>query len=434
MSSSSLSKSVLAGAIGVSLLFAADLALLTGIGGWWVGAGATGAGLVVVLVAILYFRSALKQIDGIAAVCDAAAEGDIERRILGVAPAGRLGRLQLAVNHLLDVADAFAREANGSMLAFTEGRYYRRVLPRGFPGYYRHCAMTLNGASERMVERVRTFAGFADAFEGRVGTVVHTVASAASQMNTSARSMSQNAHATSHSAEAVAASTELTAGNVETIASAAEELSTSIAEISRQVAHSTEIAQNAVAQSDATDATVKTLADGAARIGEVVGLISEIAAQTNLLALNATIEAARAGEAGKGFSVVAGEVKNLANQTAAATEDIAKQIANMQEATNEAVAAIRIIGEIIREMNGISSTIATSVGEQTQVTAEIAKRVAEAASGTLEIRSRITGVSRDASETGNAASELLTAAGALTTQAETLDREVEIFLDKARAA
>ena len=180
-------------------------------------------------------------------------------------------------------------------------------------------------------------------FEGKIGGVVGQLATAAAEMTRAAGTMTGATDQASERSEAVAAASEETSANVQTVATAAEELAASISEISRQVQQSAKVAQRAVRDAHGTSAVVGTLAEGAQRIGEVVELISGIAAQTNLLALNATIEAARAGDAGKGFAVVASEVKGLARQTAKATEEIAAQIAGIQAATKEAVAAIEAI-------------------------------------------------------------------------------------------
>ena len=210
-------------------------------------------------------------------------------------------------------------------------------------------------------------------------------------------------------------------------------MSSSISEISRQVAQSTQIASTAVTEVDGANEKVQGLADAANKIGEVVALITDIADQTNLLALNATIEAARAGEAGKGFAVVASEVKNLANQTAKATEEISSQIGGIQAATDDAVTAIGSIGGTIAQMNEIASTIAAAVEEQGAATQEIARNVEQAAGGTNEVSSNIATVNSAADETGNSAQHMLEAAGDLSEQAKILRAEVDAFLTNIRS-
>ena len=271
-------------------------------------------------------------------------------------------------------------------------------------------------------------------FEKTAGELVGMVSSAATELQATAHSMTDTAGQTTQQATTVAAAAEEASVNVQTVASAAEELAASIGEISRQVAQSAKVAGKAVEDARRTDTVVRALAEGAQKIGEVVGLISNIAGQTNLLALNATIEAARAGDAGKGFAVVASEVKSLATQTAKATDDIGRQIAQIQAATKEAVESIQSIGNTIGEVSEIAAAIAAAVEEQGSATQEIARNVQQAAIGTTEVTSTIGGVSEGASSTGAAASQVLSAAEELSKQSERLNGEVGRFIAGVKAA
>jgi methyl-accepting chemotaxis protein len=274
----------------------------------------------------------------------------------------------------------------------------------------------------------------ADGFQTSVDGVVQSLSAASSQMLAVAKAMSGSAQRASERATAVAAASEEATVNVQTVASASEEMSQSLAEVSGRVSQSAEMTSRAA--SEAVDATGKVgkLAESAATIGEVIKLISAIAEQTNLLALNATIEAARAGEAGRGFAVVASEVKNLANQTAKATEEIAAQITRMQEDTSGVVGAIDSIGKKIDSLNQGAASIAAAVEQQHAATQEIARNTTQAAEGTRQVSTNISDVSAAVGETGAAADQVLTAAQSLSAQADLLRGEVKGFVERVRAA
>ncbi|CAA7622171.1 methyl-accepting chemotaxis protein [Magnetospirillum sp. SS-4] len=282
--------------------------------------------------------------------------------------------------------------------------------------------------------RAATIGSLTAEFDRSVSGALNIVAGAATELQSTAQAMSANAEQTNRQAANVAAATEQASASVQTVASAAEELSASIGEIGRQVEQSSRIAQNAADEAARTNQTVQGLAESSARIGDVVNLINDIASQTNLLALNATIEAARAGEAGKGFAVVAGEVKNLANQTTKATEEIGAQIGAVQSATEEAVGAIAGIVRRVEEINQIAAAIASAVEEQSAATAEIARNVQQAAAGTQEVAANIGGVTMAASETGRSSGDVLAAARTLAHESDDLKVMVSRFLDGVRAA
>jgi len=276
--------------------------------------------------------------------------------------------------------------------------------------------------------RKEVMSKMANDFESSVGGIVQSVSSAATKLHASSEVMATTADHTSNQSTTVAAAADQASANVQTVASAAEELSASITEIGRQVSESSKIAAAAVRDAQATDEKVQGLAMAANKIGEVVALITDIADQTNLLALNATIEAARAGEAGKGFAVVASEVKNLASQTARATEEIGAQIGSIQAATRESVTAIQAIGKTITRIDEIATGISAAVEEQSDATREIARNVEQAAAGTGEVSSTIGVVTQGASETGAAAKQINAAAAELSQQSEILNSKVDLFV------
>lgn len=258
-----------------------------------------------------------------------------------------------------------------------------------------------------------------------IGQNSQTLASASEELTAVSQQMSANSEETSTQASVVAAASEEVSKNVATVAASAEELSASVREIAKNSGEAARVASEAVAVASETNRTITKLGDSSIEIGKVVKVITSIAEQTNLLALNATIEAARAGEAGKGFAVVANEVKELAKQTATATEDISRKINIIQGDTTSAITAIAQIGKVIGRINDISNTIASAVEEQSATTNEIARNASEAAKGSQEISKNISNVGLAAQNTTQGANNTLSAATELAKLASDLKRIVD---------
>jgi len=371
----------------------------------WSVAAKVGFFIATALVILAVLKSLLtRPLTNMTAAMGQLAEGQLETEVPSINRTDEIGEMAAAVqvfkDNAIEVKNLTAQQEQAKAKAAEEQAKLRRQL--------------------------------ADRFETSVGGVVETVGMAAEEMQTAAQTMSGSAKSTEERSNVVASAAENAAANVQSVASAAEEMSASIREISSQVKRSTEIANEAVEEAQRSETMVRGLDEAAEKIGEVIQLITDIAEQTNLLALNATIEAARAGEAGKGFAVVASEVKNLANQTAKATEEISQQVGGIQSASQGTVEAIGAIGQTIDRMNDIASSIASAMEEQSAATSEIARSVEMASMGTNEVSGNISTVTQAAGETGTVASQVLDSAQEIGRQSALLNEHVSEFLDQIR--
>ena len=373
-------------------------------------------------------------IDEAAQTCRRACGGDLEARIQGRRQPGRLGLMQTSINDMLDIVDAFVREASASMEAASRGKSHRKILLRGLPGSFRRSAGIINAGTDSLGQRVVEIAGLAKGFGTRLDGITSGLATAAGDLEADAEQMAAAAVETSQQSTGVMAASDQASANVQTVAAAAEQLSASIGEIGRQVSRTKEATGRAVSEAGRADVQIRNLANAAMQIGDVVKLISEIAEQTNLLALNATIEAARAGEAGRGFAVVASEVKTLASQTARATEEIGAKVGEMQESTTISVNAVETISHTISEINEVTTAIAAAIEQQGAATGDIARNVQQASAGTSEVAANIGGISRAATDTGLVATRVNSASERLQTEVEVLRGEVSTFLQRLVAA
>ncbi|WP_336232269.1 methyl-accepting chemotaxis protein [Thalassospira sp. CH_XMU1458] len=285
---------------------------------------------------------------------------------------------------------------------------------------------------EKRRKRMETQERYIQEFDQAVVAVMADVGIAVEQLHQVSNVLRNSAETATNQSMAVSSGAEEASSNVQLVATAATELSASINEISGQVTETSTMAQSATERARNTNDNIQGLNDSAIKIGEVISLISDIAEQTNLLALNATIEAARAGDAGKGFAVVASEVKNLANQTGKATEEITSQINDIQQATSLAVDAIDEIVKMISDISERAAAVAAAVEQQTVATSEISQNVEQAAAGTEEISAAMQGVSAAVNETNEAAGNVNVSANNLGQQSGDLRSQIDGFLERMR--
>jgi len=345
----------------------------------------------------------------------AAVEGKLANRADSTKHQGEYQKVVQGINETLDAVIAPVQEAGGVLKKIAHGDLTSRVVGN-YQGDHAQIKNDINAMAEKLSADMAQFAEYAQ-----------TLASASEELSTVSHQMSANAEETATQSSVVSAAAEQVTKNLQTVATATEEMSASIKEISKNSAQAAHVATTAVKTADDTNATVAKLGDSSAQIGQVIKVITSIAQQTNLLALNATIEAARAGEAGKGFAVVANEVKELAKETASATEDIGHKIQAIQEDAKGAVESIGEIRTVIHQIDDISNTIASAVEEQTATTNEISRNVQEGAKGGAQVAENIVAVAQAAKNTTQAASDTQTAAAELTRMAAELQQIVAQF-------
>ena len=346
---------------------------------------------------------------------DASAQAQATTLVLiAIALVGIIGSLLFAVRLVRSIRRPLS-QMQGSLEALAEGDL---TATTGVAG---------NDEIGRMAAALTSAQTSLSSTLAQVSTSAASVSDASQELASSRVRLSDGADSTSEQAQVVAAAAEQVTRNIEAMAAGAEEMGASIREIARNAQEAAGVATQATDKAQATTETVTRLGESSQAIGEVVRTITHIAGQTNLLALNATIEAARAGEAGKGFAVVASEVKDLAQETARATEDIANRIESIQADTASAVAAIAEISEVIATINGYQLTIASAVEEQTATTTEMSRAAAEAASGSGDIAVSITGVATAATTTTEVVDLVGTAVDDLARLSKELRQQVAAF-------
>ncbi len=369
------------------------------------------------------------------AVCQSAARGDLEARVLHIEVDGDLGTMLHSINSMLDYTDAFVRESKAALDHAAQGKFFRRVLLRGMAGTFKNASEMINSATDEMQNQANALIAakeeriqIADDFHGTVKEITTVVASAATEMYATAKTLSQSAEHTVTESTAAQELSQQTVANVENVSNSTSNLSEAVSDINRKVIESTDVLKKAQSEAETANQKITELKKSSGNIDEVVRMISDIARQTNLLALNAAIEAARAGDAGKGFAVVASEVKELAQQTESATNRVSQEIRNIQSGTKDANSAIEKFNTTLGQMGTISAAISQSVEEQSSSTLEISKNVAEAADKTQTVTDKVEEVSTIAGDTKNSVDEMVTAADELSRQSETLSVAVDKFL------
>jgi methyl-accepting chemotaxis protein len=329
---------------------------------------------------------------------------------------GDFNEIKNNLNTCIDAVNALVADANMLAQAAADGELATRADASKHQGDFRKVVDGVNNTLDTVIAPLKAAADTATA-----------LASASEELTAVSHQMSATAEETATQSNVVAAAAEQVTKNLQTVATATEEMTASIKEIANNANESARVATSAVKTAETTNATVAKLGDSSAEIGQVIKVITSIAQQTNLLALNATIEAARAGEAGKGFAVVANEVKELAKETAKATEDISQKIEAIQGDTKGAVEAIAQITGVINQINDISNTIASAVEEQTATTNEIARNVQEGAKGGAQVAENIVSVAQAAKSTTQGANDTQTAAAELSRMAAELQEVVSRF-------
>jgi methyl-accepting chemotaxis protein len=366
-------------------------------------------------------------------------QGDYRKVVEGVNSTldAVIGPLNVAAKYVDDISVGLT-EAREVLQSMADNDYTRRVsnsnkrvkITDVYNGDFNTIKNNLNACIEGLAGVAAATNKTADTLQSSMKSIAQNaqaLSSSSQQLAATSQQMSGNAEETSAQANTVATATQQVTTNLNSVATGAEEMTSTVQSISSNAGEAAKVAAEAVKTANGANATVAKLGESSAEIGQVIKVITSIAQQTNLLALNATIEAARAGEAGKGFAVVANEVKELAKQTAKATEDISQKITAIQDDTKRAVEAIGSITGIINQINDISGTIATAVEEQSATTNEMSRNVQEAAKGSGEISQNIQGVATAAESTTRGAQDTLKAAQQLTEMATQLRTLVEQF-------
>ena len=436
MNFSSLSKSLFLAVGTVFLLLVMDVVL-------WLR-GHLGIDMVVVsglmfltAGASLFFNLKVRnEILRVTRACKSLAKGDFSVRLTNITEKGDIGELLWSINEMTDYSDAFIRESTAAMEYVSRNQYFRRILEEGMHGALLAGARTINRATKSVEEKMNGFVNVANDVDATLKDVATGINGTVSSLGSTAGAMEDAVKGARSNADAAVAKSDVTSQNVQTISAAAEEMSAAVAEISQQVARTLKISAQAVEGVDNAKNIMQTLVDTSKKIGDVVRLIEDIAAQTNLLALNATIEAARTGDAGKGFAVVASEVKQLAGQTAKATDEVNGQIKSIQSATRDVANSFSGISDIIGQINESTTIVAAAIEEQSAASREIASSAEKASTGTTGMAADVKEINQSMGQVDQAAREGSQVTNSLaehsTKNVESLLKKMNLFMSELR--